>query len=255
MPRNDEGLEEAIRNKADREALGRRGISTLDALWREIGKDQDQGIDSLCQPAATPPGIDRSALVRGLMDSAVHEAGAKGSPWLSRHAPDLLMLTAVVLLAGLVAWAVPRAGSAGIALRDLRTGERVSTDALHGADPRQVADRRLTRDVAEGEYVDPAWLAPVPSLEEKRLRGRYRMTLRIGAEDLRLLPSLPGIASLAVASKGETPQALLLANVPVLSAERSGETVTLDAALSETELRSLLPLLPQAEIRVVRRVP
>lgn len=250
MPRNDKGLE-AIRNEADREALRRQGISTLDALWREIGEDQDQGIDAVSRKT----GIDRSTLVHDLMDGAVQEADAKGSSWLARHLPDFLLLAAVVLLAGLVFRGAPRAGSVGIALRDLRAGERVSADALHGAAPRHVTDRQLTRDVAEGESVKPAWLAPVAALEEEQLRGRYRVTLRIVPEDLRLLPSLPGVASLAVASKGETPRALLLAEVPVLSAERSGETVTLDAALREAELRSVLPFLPQAEVRVVRRVP
>lgn len=253
MAKKDDGLK-AIRQEADRKALRRKGISTLDSLWAEIGKDTDQGVDTLCQTAAVPPVIDRSALVRDLMDSAVHEANTKGSPWLARHAPDLLLIVAVALIAGLVAWAIPRAGSAGIALRDLRAGERVSPDSLHGANPRQMAERRLTREVAEGEYVDPEWLEPVPALEKRQLSERYRIALRISPADLRLLPSLPGVATLAISSKGEAPQALLLSNVPVLSAERSGDAVTLDAALGEAELRSLLPFLPQSEIRVIQQV-
>jgi len=243
---------DAIQSPADQEALRRQGFSALDDLWREIGKDQDRGIDTLSQAT----GVDRSSLARDLMDDALREAGEKGSSWLRRHILDLLLAAAALVLVILVARAVPRAGSVGIALRDLRADEKVGADALHGADPDQITDRRLTRDVSEGAYVDPAWLVPVPSLEKQKLNGRYRMTLRIGPENLRLLPSLPALASLAVSTtEGDTPRALLLRDVPVLSTERSGDAVNLDAAFTEKELRDLLPLLPKAEIRVLRRVP
>jgi hypothetical protein len=82
------------------------------------------------------------------------------------------------------------------------------------------------------------------------------MSLRLHAEDLRLLPPLPARVSLAVSAGGQgPPRALLLRDIPVLAAEKSGDAATLDAAFTEAELQSLLPLLPHAEIRVVRRAP
>jgi len=241
-----------IRQQAAREALRTLGLLSLEDVWRELGKDQDQGIDRVSSAA----GIDRSDLVRDLVDSSILEAEAQSSSWLRRHAPDFSLVIAVAVLVILVIWAVPRSRSAGIALRDLRAGDPVSTVVLHGADPARLAGRELSRGVAAGSYVDPAWLTPVPGLGKQRLQGRYRMTLRIRPEDFRLLPPLPALGSLAVAASGETtPRALLLTGVPILAAERSGERVNLDAAFSEVELRALMPLLPHADIRVLRRIP
>ncbi|HEX9945041.1 MAG TPA: hypothetical protein VGG03_23780 [Thermoanaerobaculia bacterium] len=251
MPRSHDKLS-AIRRPEDRQALREQGFSILDDVWWEIGKDQDRGIDRLVEAA----GLDRSGLVRDLLDSTFREAGEKGASWPRRHALDLLIAAAALLLVGLVAWAASRAQAVGIALRDLRAGERVSTETLHGADPSRLSDRRLTREVPQGGYVGPDSLAPVPAMEEQRLRGRYRMSLQIRREDLRLLPSLPGLASLAVSASTEgPPQALLLRDVPVLSAEPSGDKANLDAAFTGAELQALLPLLPGAEVRVLRSLP
>jgi hypothetical protein len=190
------------------------------------------------------------------MASAVHDAEEKGVSWQRRHFLDLVLIAAALGLLALLAWAVPRASWVGIALRDLRSGERVATDSLHGADPDQIADRRLTRDVPRGGYVRPEWLAPVPTLSDQELKGRYRMTLHLHAEDLGLLPTLPARASLAVSFGGQgPPRALLLRDVPVLAAEKSGDSAILDAALTDAELQGLLPLLPHGEIRVVRPLP
>jgi hypothetical protein len=218
---------------------------------REIGKDVEHGLDPLAEP-----GAKRSRLIRSLMADAAHAADEKGVSWPHRHFLDLVLAAAALGLAALLVWAVPRASSVGIALRDLRTGDRVSTDSLHGADSDRIADRRLTRDVARGGYVRPEWLAPVPALGDQELRGRLRMSLRLRAEDLRLLPTLPARASLAISAGGQgPPRALLLRDIPILAAEKSGDAATLDAAFTETELQSLLPLLPHGEIRVVRPAP
>ena len=233
----------------NRKVLRHLHLKSLDDVWKEIGKDLD-GLDPLVQA-----GVDRPHLIHDLMASAVHDADEKGS-WPHRHFLDLALAAAALGLVALLIWAVPRASSAGIALRDLRTGERVGKDSLHGADPDQIANRRLTRDVARGGFVRPEWLAPVPALGDQELKGRFRMSLRVRAEDLRLLPTLPARAALAVSFAGQTPlPALLLRDVPVLAAEKSGDASTLDAAFTEAELRSLLPLLPHAEIRVVRPTP
>ncbi|HEV7507999.1 MAG TPA: hypothetical protein VGS07_24155 [Thermoanaerobaculia bacterium] len=241
---------DAIRHPPNRKVLRRLHLTTLDDVWREIGKDLD-GLDPLVQA-----GADRSHLIRDLMASAVHDANENGASWPRRHFLDLVLAAVALGLAALLIWAVPRASSVGIALRDLRTGERVSTDSLHGADPDQIADRRLTRDVPRGGYVRPEWLAPVPALGDQALQGRFRMFLHLHAEDLRLLPTLPARATLGISAGGkEPPQALLLHDIPILAAEKSGDTATLDAAFTDTELRSLLPLLPHAEIRVVRPSP
>ena len=242
----------AIRHAPDRKVLRHLHLHTLQDVWRTIGKDLD-GLDPIVQA-----GADRSHLIADLMASAACDADEKGVSWPRRHFLDLALTAAALGLAALLVWALPRASSVGVALRDLRTGERVSTDSLHGADPDQIADRRLTRDVPRGGYVRPEWLAPVPALKDQELRGRYRMSLRLRAEDLRLLPTLPARASLAVSAGGqgqEPPRALLLRDVPVLAAEKSGDSATLDAAFTDTELQSLLPLLSHAEIRVVRPVP
>jgi hypothetical protein len=243
----------AIRHPMDQNAMRRLHLATLDDVWRAVGKDLD-GLD----PLTTAGNADRSRLIQDLMASAVHDAEEKGVSWPRRHFLDLMLLAAALGLVALLAWAVPRASSVGIALRDLRKGERVSTDSLHGADPDRIADRRLTRDVPRGGYVRPEWLAPVPALSDQELKGRYRMTLHLHAEDLRLLPTLPARASLAVSAAGQgqqPPRALLLRDVPVLTAEKSGDSATLDAAFTDAELQSLLPLLPHSEIRVVRPLP
>jgi hypothetical protein len=239
----------AIHQPADRKVLRKLHLSTLDDIWREIGKDLD-GLDPLVQK-----GVDRSRLIDSLMRSAALEAEEKGASWPRRHFLDLALAAAALGLVALLARAVPLADSAGIALRDLRAGERVSADSLHGADPDQIANRRLTRDVPRGGYVRPGWLESVPALKDEELRGRFRMSLRIRAEDLRLLPTLPARASFAVAAGQGTPRALLLRGVPVLAAEKAGDNITLDAAFTEAELRDLLPLLPKAEVRVVRPLP
>jgi hypothetical protein len=237
----------AFHHPTDRRVLRRLHLVTLDEVWRAIGKDLD-GLDPLVQA-----GADRSQLIRDLMVSAARDADEKGISLPRRHFLDLALAAAALGLAALLTWAVPRASSVGIALRDLRAGERVSTDSLHGADPDQIADRRLTRDVARGGYVRPEWLAPVPALGDQELRGRLRMSLHLRAEDLRLLPTLPARASLAISAGGQgPPRALLLRDIPILSAEKSGDAATLDAAFTDTELQSLLPLLPHGEIRVVR---
>ncbi|HXO29336.1 MAG TPA: hypothetical protein VOA80_18445 [Thermoanaerobaculia bacterium] len=54
---------------------------------------------------------------------------------MRRHFLDLAITAAVLMLVALLSWAVPRASSAGIALRDLRVGEPVSVDALRGTIP------------------------------------------------------------------------------------------------------------------------
>ena len=239
----------AIRHPSDRRALRSLYLNTLDDVWRTAGKDLD-GLDPL-----VAAGADRARLIQDLMASAVHDAKEKGVSWPRRHFLDLMLIAAALGLVALLIWAVPRASSVGIALRDLRKGERVSTDSLHGADLDRIADRRLTRDVPRGGYVRPEWLAPVPALSDQELKGRYRMTLHLHAEDLRLLPTLPARASLAVSAPGQgqqPPRALLLRDVPVLTAEKSGDSATLDAAFTDAELQSLLPLLPHSEIRVVR---
>jgi|GEM_PF-2046571 len=234
----------------NRRALRHLHLTSLDDVWKEVGKDLD-GLDPLVQA-----GADRSYLIADLMASAVHDADEKGASWPRRHFLDLVIAAAAIGLTVLLVWAIPRASSVGLALRDLRTGERVSTDSLYGADPDKIADRRLTRDVPRGGYVRSEWLAPVPALGDQELRGRFRMTLRLHAEDLRLLPALPARASLAVSAGGQgPPRGLLLHEIPILAAEKSGDAATLDAAFTESELQSLLPLLPHAEIRVVRRAP
>jgi hypothetical protein len=241
---------DAIRNAADRHALRSLHLKTLDDVWRAAGKDLD-GLDPL-----VAAGADRSRLIEDLMASAVHDAAEKGVSWPRRHFLDLVLIAAGLGLAALLIRAVPRASSVGIALRDLRSGERVATDSLHGADPDRIADRRLTEDVPRGGYVRPEQLAPVPALGDQELKGRYRMTLHLRAEDLRLLPTLPARASLAVSFGGQgAPRALLLHDVPVLAAEKSGDSATLDAAFTDAELQGLLPLLPHGEIRVVRPLP
>jgi hypothetical protein len=237
----------AIRQRPDREVLERLNLATIDDIWGELGKDLD-GLDPLVRA-----GADRANLVCDLMDSAARDA-REGTSWPRRHFLDLAIIAAALGLVGLLAWAVPRASSVGIALRNLRAGERVSAESLHGADPRWIANRRLTRDVPRGGYVYSKWLEPVPTLGDKALQGRYRTSLRVTAKDLEFLPTLPARASLAVSAK-EPPRSLFLRGVPVLAAEKSGDAATLDAALTEAELASLLPLLPQAEIRIVRRVP
>jgi len=243
-------LKKAIRQQADQAALRSLGLGTLDDVWRKAGENLD-GLDPLVRA-----GADRGFLIQDLMDSAARDADDKGTSWPRRHFLDLLILAAALGLWALLSWAVPRASSVGIALRDLRAGERVSTDSLHGADPDRIADRRLTRDVPRGGYVRPGWLATVPALADQELRGRYRISLPLSAEDLRLLPALPARATLAVSAVGNLPpRALLLREVPVLTAEKSGDKATLDAALTAAELQSLLPLLPRAEVRVVRPVP
>jgi hypothetical protein len=241
----------AIHHPPDQEVLKGLKLVTLDDVWRAIGRDLD-GLDPLVKAGAS-----RSNLIHDLMVSAARDAEEKGVSSPRRHFLDLVLAAAALGLACLLPfWVIPRASSVGIALRDLRTGERVSTDSLHGADPDQIADRRLTRDVPQGDYVQPGWLAPVPALGDQELRGRCRISLRLRAEDLRLLPTLPARVSLAVSAWGQgQPRALLLRDIPVLASEKSGDAVTLDAAFTDTELQSLLPLLPRAEIRVVRPVP
>jgi len=235
----------------NRKALRHLHLKSLDDVWRKIGQDVEHGLDPLVQA-----GVDRPHLIHDLMASAAHDADEKGVSWPHRHFLDLALAAAALGLVALLVWAVPRASSAGIALRDLRTGERVSTASLHGADPDQIADRRLIRDVARGGYVRPEWLAPVPALGGRELQGRFRVTLHLPAEDLRLLPTLPARATLAVSFAGQGPlQAILLRDIPVLAAEKSGDTGTLDAAFTNTEIQSLLPLLPHGEIRVVRPAP
>lgn len=245
------GTLKAIHHPPDRQALRHLHLASLDDVWAEIGKDVEHGIEPLVHA-----GVDRGRLIGDLMKSAAQDADEKGTSWPYRHFLDLVAAAAGLGLVALLAWAVPRSSSAGIALRDLRRGERVSTDSLDGADPDQIADRRLNRDVPRGAYVQPEWLAPVPALGDQELRGRFRMFLHLHAEDLRLLPTLPARASLAVATGGQAPpRSLLLRDIPILAAEKSGDAVTLDAALTDTELQNLLPLLPHAEIRVVRPSP
>ena len=149
----------------NRKVLRHLHLKSLDDVWKEIGKDLD-GLDPLVQA-----GVDRPHLIHDLMASAVHDADEKGS-WPHRHFLDLALAAAALGLVALLIWAVPRASSAGIALRDLRTGERVGKDSLHGADPDQIANRRLARDVARGGFVRPEWLAPVPALGDQELSSR-----------------------------------------------------------------------------------
>jgi hypothetical protein len=168
MTRKRNTLKAAIHLPADRHALQHLHLDTLDDVWREIGKNLDS-LDPLVQA-----GADRSHLIHDLMESAARDAEVKDASWTRRHFLDLLIAAAAFGLVALLVWAVPRPSSVGIALRDLRAGERVSTESLHGADPDQIADRRLTRDVPRGGYVRPEWLALVPALEIKSSGGATR---------------------------------------------------------------------------------
>jgi hypothetical protein len=240
----------AIRRPAERAVLRRLHLTSIDDVWREIGKGLD-GLDSL-----VGAGEVRAELIRDLMQCAAGDADAKGESWPRRYFFDLLLAVGALGFAALLAWAIPRASAVGIALHDLRSGEQVSTDSLHGADPDQIADRRLTRNVRRGGYVWKDWLAPVPALNDPELQGRNRLPLHLRADDLRLLPRLPARVTLAVSFAGQgPPSALLFRDVPVLAAEKTGDSATVDAAFTDAELQSILPLLPHAEIRVVARVP
>jgi hypothetical protein len=240
----------AIRQPADRAVLERLHLTGIDEVWREIGKDLD-GLEPLIDA-----GVDRAQLIRDLMECAARDADARGESWPRQHFFNLLLTAGALGFAVLLAWAIPRASAVGIALHDLRSGERVSADSLHGADPDQIADRQLTRDVRRGGYVWRGWLAPVPALSDHELQGRNRLSLHLRADDLRLLPRFPARATLAVSFAGQgAPNALLLRDVPVLAAEKTGESATIDAAFTDAELQSILPLLPHAEIHVVARVP
>src|SRR5258707_7677786 len=103
-------------------------MSAKNAIWREIGKNPENGLDPLVQA-----GADRSHLIRDLMASAVHDADEKGASWPRRHFLDLVVAAAVLGLAALLVWAIPRASAVGIALRDLRQGGRAGTETPHPA--------------------------------------------------------------------------------------------------------------------------
>lgn len=235
-----------------RQALERAGIATLDGVWDRIGREM--GIRDLVKATG---GIDRSRLIRDLASVAARKEAEKGTAWPRRHALDLLLLAVLVLGAFLVVRALPHARAVGIALRDFRPGDELSSEVLHGPadfDP----PRRLKRAVAAGGYVLPEWLEPVPELASQSLRGRYRLSLELRPEQARLLPTLPALVTLAVswpAGEGRAPGILLQRDVPALSVARSGDATYLAMALTESELSRLLPLLPGSEVYVLQRLP
>lgn len=231
------------------------GISSLEALWGEIGKGDDHG-GLAAVVAAT--GADRPALIRGLAVQAVGRGEEKGRSWLRRHALDLFLIAGLIVLAWLAWRAGPRARAVAIAERGLAAGERLGSAEIAAAPAGSLADRRTRRPIPEGTYILPEWLEAVPPLvEEEALQGRSRITFRVSAADVEVLSDLPALVSLVVSSKGgngKAPATLRLRNVPIVAVEQDGDSASLAAALSEPEIQALLPLLPEDRVYVVQPI-
>jgi len=172
----------------------------------------NRGLDDFSQANLIP----RQALIGRLVNYAAGRGKEKGESWPRRHTFDLLLLAAFALFGWLALRAAPRAQPVGIALRDLPAGERVSTGDLH---------------------------------------GRYRLSLRVERTDIDRLSEVPTRASLAVSSPGGkagNPQTRFLRNVPIVAVDRVGGDSTVTVALQQSELESILPLLPDAKVWVVQ---
>lgn len=238
----------------DRHALeSKGGIANLDGVWRAIGKDK--GIRDLVQKT----GVNRSQLIQDLTALVRWKAHEKGVSWPRRHLVDLLAVTVMLLGVWLALRAIPLATAVGVALRDLRTGERLSDEALHRAvDLDSTSGLRLKRGLRKGEYVFPDDLEPLPSLKPQDLQGRLSLRLRLEPADVPRLPSLPGHATFAVVSSGgggSPPRGHVLRDVPVLTLEREESSTFVVAALTDTQIQCLLPLLPNARVLLLRPPP
>jgi len=234
-------------------ALTAGGINGPDALWREIGRGDDhQGVAALVDATHAP----RPLLIEGLTSYAVSRGQEKGKSWLRRHALDLLLIAALVLLGALVWRAAPRARAVGIARRELPAGERLSAGALFAPGQDSLSSFRIRRRAAQGEYVLPEDLERIPpAVADKELLGRYRLALRVQSTDAERLTELPALASLAVCSPGGNgrPAAQqLLQAVPVVAVDRQGDTSMITVALTLQDLQKVLPLLADAKTWVVQ---
>jgi hypothetical protein len=172
----------------------------------------NKGLDDFSRSSLIP----RQALIGRLVSHAAGRGKEKGASWPRRHTFDLLLLATFALFGWLALRAAPRAQPVGIALRDLPAGERVSACDLH---------------------------------------GRYRLSLRVERTDINRFSEVPIRASLAVSSPGGktgNPQTRVLRNIPIVAVDRAGGDSTVTVALQESELESILPLLPDAKVWVVQ---
>ena len=84
------------------------------------------------------------------------------------------------------------------------------------------------------------------SLGPGELAGRQLLTLRVQPPGFRLVPRLPARVLLAASAGGS--RSLLLKGVPILALDAGSSGPSVVAALTEGEVRSLLPFLPEAQI-------
>jgi hypothetical protein len=159
-----QSLKDVVQDAGDRYVLQQEDIDSLDDAWREIGTWGDRGRRLFRDDPARG-----RRLVDDLARAASLEAATVEKTFLGRHWLDLLLAVVLAVLLGLLARAFryepgasSRAGSVAIALRDLKAGELLRREALHGADRLELPKGkrpgpalRLTADVPEGGYIFP----------------------------------------------------------------------------------------------------
>lgn len=162
-----QSLKDVIQDAGDRFALQQEDIGSLNDAWREIGTWSDRGRRLFRDDPARG-----RRLVDDLAWAARLEAATGTKTFLGRHWLDLLLVVFLAIVLGLVGRAFryekgtsSKAGSVAIALQDLKAGELLRREALHGADGLELPKGkrpgpalRLTADVPEGGYIFPETL-------------------------------------------------------------------------------------------------
>jgi hypothetical protein len=142
-----------IRDEGDRQALFAEGLSSMEAVWKQIAEDGAGLFRRLPEP-------HRLRIIGDLVQVASQEALDEQASWWDRFWPDLLLGVMVLLFLSLGVRAFSRADSVAIALRDLRAGERLRSEDLHGAKGLDLPDGkqrgpalRLRTNIPAGSYL------------------------------------------------------------------------------------------------------
>lgn len=155
MPTSQRDPLSPIQHPDDRQALRAESLFSIGEIWRRIGQDDGALFRSF-------PADRRARVLRDLFQAARREATEKEKGGWSRFWPDVLLVASMLLLLGLGVRAARLGDSVAVALSDLRAGERLRSEKLHGAEGLDLPDGkqpgpalRLIRNVPAGDYIFP----------------------------------------------------------------------------------------------------
>jgi SAF domain len=254
-------------------ALRSQNILTITDLWQRVGKDFNQGINSLAEQT----NIEPKRLVELLKSQALLESESRGASWPARHWLELALLALLLLVLGLflyarstaaLSWSAPPIGWGQPALvlqvvasHDLPAYYRITPQDLASAvrpeqsggirDQAEALGSFTLREVVSGSVLLSDWLStPIAAPTDE-----YALvSLPVASHMLKLVkPGEPASFMVAPRRPGTDCQTgTTLFDGLILAVQDEQEGASLVVAIPSSQLDALRLCLGFADVVVVR---